>query len=398
MTENNKQIAIENDSENILFSSRIPKYIKENPFRTLLNIGLIIGGALAYAFFIKIGYLPELDLEDATTLLIGIALVGLGTTLIFAILLTFPSWIIYELMTSRVSLSSQKTYTPEYLKLVHVHQAKNLMFSSVLIGVLIISQWYFLLSLYENFDAYICLTNLLLIFTVTAIQKYRFGVKNSLFDAGTWQSVFGDRWSFTKYNFLLVLAWMISSMTLILIFAKPINQFIVNKNWLGLLLNLFLFILIIYNNSLIATVYLFKKNITKSLTITIGITFSSLVAYLGLPSNQINFISVPFQTFQLGNIENSAFIVNKDTCEVLNRLNAGSCNSIENEGFGCVYPKNVASRIGKEYLLVFESGDKDSSNLITIPLKKEAVLGWSYNNLHISADCKINTSNHIKGG
>lgn len=384
----NEQNLVKKDSEATSSPLKIPDYFKNNPFLALLNIGLIIGGILAYTFFAKIKYLPEFDLQNATTLLIGVALVGIVTTVLFAICLTLPSWLIKNFWSSWIVLSSDNdNYDPEELRAIKSHQANSLIISSSLIGVFVILEWCLFFYNYDNLSFNLLLKCAALILIVLAIQAAHYWIIYLWLDRKKAELIIGNKSNFIKSNFLLLCAWLISSVVLVFIFTNPINQFIQDKYWFGLLLSIFLLLMIIFNNSLLAAGHIFYKNKIQLLLFNIAIIFSSLIAYIGLPSSQIAYVNVPFQTFHLGDIKDSVFIVKKETCHMLNTLKPDSC--LENETLGCVHPKVVASRIGKEYLLVFDTVDTTNSKTreITVPLKKEDVLGWSYGNNITASPC-----------
>jgi hypothetical protein len=383
-----EQNSVKKDSEATASTLKIPDYFKNNPFLALLNVGLIIGGILAYTFFAKIKYLPEFDLQNATTLLIGVALVGIITTIIFAICLTLPSWLIKNFWASWITLSTDDdNYSSEELKAIKSHQANSLIISSALIGVFVILEWCLFFYYFDNLNFKLFLKCAALFLIVLAIQVVRYWVIYRRFDRKEAELIIGNKSNYIKSNLVLLSAWVISSLVLILILIKPIFQFIQDKYWFGLLLNIFLLLMIIFNNSLLAAGHIFNKNKIQLLIVNIAIIFSSLIAYVGLPSSQIDYVNVPFQTFHLGDIRDSVFIVKKETCHMLNTLKPDSC--LGNDNLGCVHPKIVASRIGKEYLLIFDSLDSSNSKTkeITVPLKKEDVVGWSYGNNIIPEAC-----------
>jgi hypothetical protein len=385
---NNQEITVRNDSNITSSSLKIPEFIKSNPFLTLLNVGLIIGGILAYWFFAKIKYLPELDLENATTLLIGVAVVGMVVFIGIVFCLILPSLFIQTTL-NLLSPPIEDTYLDEdYLKKVKKQHADALLISSTLTAVVATIGWVLFFSWKTYSDRYYLLAILALLIALTLLQMYRYQKALVRFGWNRVEKIFGNKTKFTKLNCGFLLAWSIPSFILIVILAKPFDDQYKNESWFGIGLLIASFLVLVINNSMLAISHHNNKPTGKLFFQRYLITiFSCLVIYANLPSNQPSLINVPFQILHLGNVSNSIFVVNAEACKMLNTLKPKAC--LETNNLGCVVPKRVASRIGTEYLLIFDSRARNSELIeITIPLKKDYVLGWSFNDQSTSASCK----------
>ncbi|NYE60078.1 cyanate permease [Duganella sp. 1224] len=66
----------------------------KNPFITMWNLALIIGGLIALVYFAQLGYLPDLDLKTASSFLLAVALVGVFLSAILMVIFNVPSLMI----------------------------------------------------------------------------------------------------------------------------------------------------------------------------------------------------------------------------------------------------------------------------------------------------------------
>lgn len=364
------------DSTSIL--SKLPTYFKENPFLTLLNLGLIIGGSIAFTFFAKIEYLPDLDLNDATSLLIGIALIGIVASLALSICLLLPSWLIQTLW-SELHNAKASTAKSDDLKALKEARSTDILFSGTLVGVITFFGWILALNLYSSFDWELLGGGIVVLLVFALIQVYRYRRASKKFKPEIIELAFGNNRKFVFFNLGLFAAWLIPCFLLILISIDSIITLNREANWGGIIAGLGLLILVVFSNSLLAALHITNRdNRILIFQSYIFIALALLVSFLGLPGNPISLVNTPFRILHLGDIQNSFFIVKEDTCNTFNTLIPASCSKIDKAG--CIHPKSVASRIGSEYLLVFEGPQIPNKKPkdISVPLKKEDVLGWSF--------------------
>lgn len=394
--QNNQEITAHNDSITNLASSRILEFIKNNPFLTLLNVGLMIGGILAYAFFAKINYLPEFDLQNATTLLIGIALVGIAVTLGLGICFILPSVFIQNIWRLIHPPTEDIDLDEDSFKEIKNQHSYALSISSTLAGIVIVAEWILIATLNTHFEPYLLLLSISLPAAFLLFQYWSYKKNQSRFDKKDVEKIYGNPIKFICSNFLLLAAWIIPGFILILILAHPFESLYVTKSWYSLGWLIFSLIVIIVNNSILAAGHISHKPKGKLVFQSyVLITFSCLIVYANLPNNQTSLINVPFQILHLGNVSHSVFVVNSEDCKMLNTLKTNACFEIKDTNLGCVVPKRLASRIGTEYLLIFDANVMDAKLKpyeITIPLKKDHVLGWSFDDQSIPESCKDNST------
>ncbi|MFN3733243.1 hypothetical protein [Comamonas testosteroni] len=72
-------------------SSKLRDYALENPAKTLSMCVLTFGGILMLIYFFRIEFLPDINLESATTLLYAVAVLGLFIVLMLAAYLIMPA-------------------------------------------------------------------------------------------------------------------------------------------------------------------------------------------------------------------------------------------------------------------------------------------------------------------
>lgn len=72
-------------------SSKLRDYALENPAKTLSMCVLTFGGILMLIYFFRIEFLPDINLESATTLLYAVSVLGLFIVLVLAAYLVMPA-------------------------------------------------------------------------------------------------------------------------------------------------------------------------------------------------------------------------------------------------------------------------------------------------------------------
>jgi hypothetical protein len=65
-------------------------FVFENPIKIFATAVLTVGGLFVLVFFVRIGFMPDVDLTSSTALLFSVALVGLGSVISFVIMAVLP--------------------------------------------------------------------------------------------------------------------------------------------------------------------------------------------------------------------------------------------------------------------------------------------------------------------
>ena len=71
-------------------ATRWLSYLTVNPITALAAFALTSGGLLVLFFFLRIGFMPDVDLSSSTALLFAVALVGLGTVVVYMLVAVLP--------------------------------------------------------------------------------------------------------------------------------------------------------------------------------------------------------------------------------------------------------------------------------------------------------------------
>lgn len=87
----NDDVLTPQDRESV--ASRLREYALENPGSALSICVLTFGGLLLLVYFLRIGFLPDIALESATTLLYAVSILGLFILVIFAAYLVMPAFV-----------------------------------------------------------------------------------------------------------------------------------------------------------------------------------------------------------------------------------------------------------------------------------------------------------------
>lgn len=82
-------LTIDSNSESV--SHKLRQYALENPGKALSISILSFGGILLLIYFFRIGFLPDINLESATTLLYAVSILGLFILVMLAIYLVMPA-------------------------------------------------------------------------------------------------------------------------------------------------------------------------------------------------------------------------------------------------------------------------------------------------------------------
>lgn len=379
------------------WDEKLKDYFFKKPFFVIYNLGLIYGGGIAYIFFGKIHFLPEFDFKDIASILLGLALFAGIFTIIMILYFVTPSWVLrgmtWEPYCKLIGHAPEKSQTPPQKTtsgqdlLYGISSAVMSVFAFGVFGLLITVGFFRETDYFRQMLIYS--TAIISIAFVTQAAIFAFNkTKNKPLEepqlppepppgelgamAALSSPVAGWKFiAFLKFSSWLLLAWLICSVSLFSVFVYPFLDLAKNNNFGGMGLLAVIVGVVILANSILATVE------SKSyLAFPIVGTFL-LFAFLVVPDNKFSIVDGVFRALGLGDIPNTSFVVNTDTCKTVNTLRPTTC-SIRND-LGCILPPRVASRIGTEFILSFPaaSDDPNKPKEQQIPLKKEAVLVWS---------------------
>lgn len=84
------------------------EYIKGNPFTTVGNVSLLMGGILFLIYFFHINYMPTLDISNSIHLLFAMSLMGFFLMSILVLVVILPSLLRIELPEKKAEVKKQK--------------------------------------------------------------------------------------------------------------------------------------------------------------------------------------------------------------------------------------------------------------------------------------------------
>lgn len=383
-TEGNKQ------DQAIGFKIGCINHFTNNPFLTLYNIAMIIGGAIAYKFFIAIDYLPDFDLKNAATFLIGIALVGVVITFALALYFAAPGWLLHEFVWKKyfLEMNIDGSYIEDNKEIIRQKTSQFVKGSLwQCIGVFFV---FLLIVLYLVInEGFLCVWGFLcfLFFQLSPFVEKRQKPDKFL-------DRIKDVWNRIKNivivnpifrrNLIMFSTWAIAAMILFVILIIPLLDYLRDEDIYGIIV-LFGFVLVVMViNSISATLKPSNEFKRSPYIYMMFVGLALTLFFLSLPGNRLSIAKGAFRSFALGDIPDAAFLVNKSACDSLNIMRTATCISLA-DGNGYVRPKLVLSRLGTEYLLSFDNlniplinGKPDPKTKdIKIPLRKIDVIAWS---------------------
>lgn len=388
----------DNDPSRKNFSERLLDYVAKNPFFTLWNISVIIGGIFGYLHYSRIGYIPEIDFKSAATIFIALALTGTFFTMVLVFIFQLPSFLLRLFLRvdqePNTAIVGGSENFPIDQALVERHRSVGaLIFCTAIIaiGIWCLIFWLHSDTAWQSPDAWFGVMGVFLI--GGAAVTFRMGGRFFKFISSYLGRLFPKvlvTWSIKNANFFLAIGvWWFAMCFIGLMVNLPILS---NKSLSGndkaFWLTGFLAIVIMAN----ACATVISKRMRHALLFFLLFTLTPAIYFLQLPDNPFSLEKKAFSQLGLGSLENSFFLVKPDACDAINVIRENTCiyvasTNMKSDGksIGCVRPRFLENRLGAEYLLAYEekvpekTGAKNGKKAeIFIPLKKDDVLQWAF--------------------
>lgn len=376
-------------------------YVSKNPFLTLWSVAGIVGGLFGYIHYARIGYIPEIDIKSAGTILFSLALTGVVFTTAFGAIFLVPA--IYFRSAERGDPSLVNLSIPEdpyeleikirnrsIAALIIRSSILSLGIYSVLLGGL---AWGNQIGIFLVGVGIVVMASMTFFFKKFGVMFYLGKKKNGENESKYWIGRF-----FSKNAELIgaTVVWFFS-FTYVFVFA---NQSIFSNIKLDffekVLFSVALIFIVLFANLIVAIPGISKVD-RFTAPLVMAIMASPLMFLLAVPNSNINLEKIIFQQLGLGSMPNTIFFVNSDACITANLMRVNTCSIVEGqkqgtEGkdekkLGCIAPHLLENRLGSEYLLAFNDEDKKSPvketkeiNSLTIPIQKKDVVQWGYLN------------------
>lgn len=413
-------------------NERIIDYVSKNPFISLWSIAAIVGGIFGYLHYANLGYLPEIDIKSAGTVLLSLALTGIALTICLGIIFLIPTLFLYS--PNETSSNSRKDNDLPDGPLVLKKKKRNWKILSTLLRSTMIAVGFLLIIIHIDARRYdpsgfetLNILGIAFVFVFSILYNL-FEIIN-LFEviknSRTYQATvirFNPQISwiksclkryldsgFHKYcvskifsvlltqNFKLIAPSFIWFFSFCTIYVLVSGEVLSDKSSTGVGKSLWfvamLMAVIVPNVVLSLNSNIEGEKIALSIKLFL-VTFPLLVLHL-LPNNKINLEKIIFRQLGLGNLPNTVFFVNSQACETANYIRKNTCTLIDvpkatNESkddkrIGCIQPHFLENRLGTEYLLAFNDAvaetdkSKPSAPDVTmIPIAKKDVVQWAF--------------------
>lgn len=327
-------------------AERLMDAVLKNPFITMWNLALMIGGLIALIYFAQLGYMPDLDFKTASSFLLALAILGVFLSSILILVFNVPS----------LMMRSDK-------KVGDIDTGKSFAFRAFLCGATGASFWLMILGLFgldpghEALGRQILIASGIICFICVAVVAYL-----------AWKTYRGRALDFIGRDLIWLFMWLMLAPTFwglaLMRIRAPSHEDI---NTL-LMTGLFMLIVIAFNAILAALPLNSRKAFAKYLALSVCLP----ALYLSMPTESKSLPAAVFSGFAFGGLKNTAFIVKEPACKGLNLLAPDACTATADKDLGCVKPLQLASRVGNEFLLIVKSGERE----VKVPVQKTDVLTW----------------------
>lgn len=373
------------------------KYFQENTLKIALSLMLFTGGLFVLIYFAQIEFLPEIDLANTTALLASVALVGLFSVLVLAVVFIAPGMILHQLVaegflegwarrskapSSESVIKNTLSPDPAELKRASNTIERSLMLSSVLasgaaallqIFVLYFSKtlegwgiwnpyaWLFIGAVFSLICALLALylgrmkNAVTMRSHVTANASWRERAINSVISKGAWLSFIA-----------LLSLWIIIGAAPLLPFVAAYHGPDGMSGWLLLFAWL---VWIGFANSIWGCD---RQGIKWWLVCAIALC--SLYVLVITTSNPSFVSTTALRKLGLGGVNGVTLVINKQACQAI-AISTGkkTCSPDEKGDLFITEKVNLLSRMGSQYLI---EGCSDNG-IVRIVLNKTDVISWS---------------------
>lgn len=338
-------------------------FVLENPIKTFATVVLTVGGLLVFGFFVRIGFMPDVDLASSTALLLAVALVGLGTVASFAFTVVLPG------VATQYALE-ESALPPDRWTLASVAAA------GVLLPIVIVAAVWLHDAAVVSAAPYLMVVFMVLAMSAVVWRVYHLSKTLRSVEGHARPKVEGHPG--LQSIFLLcgsAIAWLFGTLTALQI-AIRFSAGSDHSSWLTVfVVAAWMFLLIGIN---IATSRLPKKQAWIFAPISGSITLVILVLLTGnfseLPASAIRFLG-------FGEIRNVDLLVRAEVCRSLPLSSSTDlrCSMSSPDSAGILRNVTVRSRIGAQ--VVIEKSDLspsvDAAQPVTrLILKKDDVVMW----------------------
>lgn len=370
------------ESKNLL--ERLLEHIANNPFITLWSIAIIVGGLVAFIHYVRLGYIPEINLETAATILIAVALAGAALTLAIAFFFIAPAFYLRMILEEKATEPDSGNDPAEQAILAKRRRDGIQVIGPALAAVGLWGTAFWCAgktSLWAGSAA-------LVLLLATMFGPWLFSRRRSRPAATQSRPL-----SLVTFGCACVVWFFFLGLAGLLLETPIFANTTLSKGEKTLYLLIFLGVFILSNTVLAIPNLVQNKRLVP--LILFFFTAAPAVVFLELPGNPVSIEKQAFNNLGLGGMKNTIFLVKQEACDAINIVREHACIPLASKTSGkarsdapqggCVRPDFLENRLGSEFLLVYEgepqampSGRKSKSAPLLIPLKKEDVVLWAH--------------------
>lgn len=333
-------------------------YLYDNPIKSIFIMINVLGGLLFLFYFMHIGFMPTLHIQDMMHLVFTMAFMGLLMILLLVMLLVAPAlmwkYFVEKSLSEIIEISTKKIDKNEPTK--EESTIRRIFAFNLLIGTLLIL-WLMLFA--NNMPLFWCLV-LVTVLIAMPIQ-YLYFLKDIKVKGNDHFTIVGSS--------LSIYAIIIFPILVLTIVMKHADDIIVNSDlwgWLVTVLGLMLVVLVnvisLYDKSIGAWKYF--------------VPFFAIVLFVFFAARDIGFISRDvMRMLHMGNFKASKIVIKSDMCQYLSKDYPAKKVSNGTNSTCSIRDIYVYSRIGQE-VLIDMSRDKNITDKIILFKKDIISYAW----------------------
>lgn len=360
------------------------------PFKAVSLSAFLLGGLIMLIHFNSARYLPDINLENATSVILGVAVLGGVLILLLAVTMIIPCVLLRIEAWNPHFLHYRKT--PNGLRIrvsARTELQRRIIFvvlnflHGIMAFAVVLTSFTFLLEPADQEYGATLRFSMCIGGSVAAVLLLLLHYRVKKSEAQTVQQT-GRALAPRIPHWILFFIWLTtfaSFMGILVLAASGLKK----ADLPGHLNLLYCTVAYIVVNPWLACVDL--RTTRNYWLFPAGAAFL-MAAYLWLPANPFSVTRSVVSSLALGSAGSTRFVVKQPTCDALNLLVTRACLS-RSTTVGCVSPDRMSTRIGSDYVLEFEIKEKESAIKETTPrggsapkvvrliVPKSEVLAWS---------------------
>lgn len=329
-------------NKNDCLSKRLVNYFVDNPIKIISMAIMFFGGLILLMYFIRIGFMPDIDFKSSTSLIYAVALLGMFFSSYMMLMMVVPGLVLFR------AKKATKNITARHIFCITIG-------ASICWAVFICNQFGFIQNILM-YGAFVCVVLLVPALGVWMDRKWslpndaKMEEENCRVDAPTVDPLKSKLKAFGWSLLMIVILAFFLTIPILFIGVIGMTGEIRNASNSQAVLGLILMVLSV---SLSAGVIAAgrSKDVAK---FSIVIAPSLMILVLVTAGNPSVFSFIAIKALGQGEIRAGRLVVSGKTCREINQtLGQNVCVNTADERATAICPVTIRSRIGSQALLEF---------------------------------------------